>query len=134
MTQHLLVPVDDSDPSRSALEYALEHFPDAEITVLHAIDDLAAGYAGQPPAVAGTDAEPEVFDEAKRLAAEYDADFETQVVGGTAGEAILEYAEEERIDGIVMGSKGRSGVSRVLLGSIAEQVTRRASVPVTVVP
>ncbi len=134
MTQHLLVPVDDSDPARAALEYALKHFPDAEITVLHAVDDLAAGYAGQPPAVAGTDAEPEVFDEAKRLAAEYNADFEAQVVDGTAGEAILGYAEEEEIDGIVMGSKGRSGVSRVLLGSIAEQVTRRASVPVTVVP
>ncbi|MDJ1432866.1 universal stress protein [Halostagnicola sp. A-GB9-2] len=134
MTHHLLAPVDDSDPARAALEYALEHFPDAEITVLHAVDDLAAGYAGQPPAIAGTDAEPEVFDEAKRLAAEYDADLETAVVDGTAGDAILEYAEEESVDGIIMGSKGRSGVSRVLLGSIAEQVTRRATVPVTVVP
>ncbi|GAB7018970.1 universal stress protein [Halostagnicola bangensis] len=134
MTHHLLVPVDDSDPARAALEYALEHFPDAEITVLHAVDDLAAGYAGQPPAIAGTDAEPEVFDEAKRLAEEYDADLETAVVDGTAGDAILEYAEEEGVDGIIMGSKGRSGVSRVLLGSIAEQVTRRATVPVTVVP
>lgn len=133
MSHSLLVPMDDSDPARAALEYALEHFPDAEITVLHAIDDLEAGYADQPSA-AQTDAEPDVFADAERLAGEHDATIETRVVDGTAAEAILEYAREEGVDGIVMGSKGRSGVSRVLLGSIAEQVTRQADVPVTVVP
>lgn len=133
MSHSLLVPMDDSDPARAALEYALEYFPDAEITALHAIDDLEAGYADQPSA-AQTGSEPDVFADAERIAAEYDATIETQVVGGTAAEAILEYVGENGIDGIVMGSKGRSGVSRVLLGSIAEQVTRQADVPVTVVP
>lgn len=133
MSHSLLVPMDDSDPARAALEYALEYFPDAEITVLHAIDDLEAGYADQPSA-AQTDAEPDVFADAERIAGEYNTTIQTRIVDGTAAEAILEYARENGTDGIVMGSKGRSGVSRVLLGSIAEQVTRRASVPVTVVP
>ncbi|KDE58580.1 universal stress protein UspA [Halostagnicola sp. A56] len=133
MSHSLLVPMDDSDPARAALEYALEYFPDAEITALHAIDDLEAGYADQPSA-AQAGSEPDVFADAERIAEEYDATIETRVVGGTAAEAILEYVGENGIDGIVMGSKGRSGVSRVLLGSIAEQVTRQADVPVTVVP
>lgn len=133
MSHSLLVPMDDSDPARAALEYALEYFPNAEITVCHAIDDLEAGYADQPSA-AQADAEPEIFADAERIAAEHDTTIETQIVSGTAAEAILEFARENGIDGIVMGSKGRSGVSRVLLGSIAEQVTRQADVPVTVVP
>lgn len=134
MARHLLVPMDDSEPARAALEYALERFPEDEITVLHAIDDLAAGYAGRPPAVAGSEAEPDFFDDIDELAASYDRSVETRIVGGTAGDAILEYVAEEGTDGIVMGSQGRSGVSRVLLGSIAEKVTRRADVPVTIVP
>jgi len=48
-------------------------------------------------------------------------------------DAILEYVGEADVDAIVMGSEGKAGVSRMLLGSVAESVTR-AAVPVTVVP
>ncbi|MDQ2050177.1 universal stress protein [Natronolimnohabitans sp. A-GB9] len=136
MIDHLLVPMDDSEPARTALEYALSVFPEAEITVLHAVDDLESTYGGRPPAVAGPDDEDEelaFFDDVRELADD-DRPVETIVVEGTAADAILEYAEAEAVDGIVMGSEGRSGVSRVLLGSVAEAVTRRASVPVTIVP
>ncbi|MDG5818073.1 universal stress protein, partial [Natronococcus sp. A-GB7] len=44
MTRQLLVPIDDSAPARAALEYALERFPDDEVVVVHAVDDLEAGY------------------------------------------------------------------------------------------
>lgn len=125
--------MDDSAPARAALEHALSLFPDDQVTVVHAVDDLAAGYSGRPPASAGEDAEPDFFDDVDRIADEYGATVETRVVSGTAAEAILEFAESEGVEQIVMGSKGRSGVSRVLLGSIAEQVARRAPVPVTIV-
>jgi len=42
-------------------------------------------------------------------------------------------APSHDVDHVVMGSRGRSGVGRVLFGSVAEAVTRRASVPVTIV-
>jgi nucleotide-binding universal stress UspA family protein len=42
-------------------------------------------------------------------------------------------AEDHDVDGIVMGSHGRSGISRVLLGSVAETAVRRAPCPVTIV-
>ncbi|WP_265109349.1 universal stress protein [Halosolutus halophilus] len=136
MTSRLLVPMDDSGPARSALEYALDRFPEDEITVVHAVDDLEAGYGGRPPAVGGegADRDPDFFDEVERIAAERDRTIESRVIEGQAADAILEYVDEEAVDGIVMGSEGRSGVSRMLLGSVAEQVTRRADVPVTIVP
>jgi nucleotide-binding universal stress UspA family protein len=52
---------------------------------------------------------------------------------GRPSRAIVEYAEEHDIDHIVMGSHGRSGVTRILLGSVAETVVRRSPVPVTIV-
>ena len=45
----------------------------------------------------------------------------------------MTYAEENDIDHIVVGSHGRGGVSRMLLGSVAETVARRSSVPVTII-
>ncbi|MFC4439788.1 MULTISPECIES: universal stress protein [Natrialbaceae] len=134
MTRRLLVPMDDSEPARAALEYALERFPDDDITVLHAVDDLEAGYAGRPPAVAGEDSHPDVFDDVDRIAEKYGRRVETQVVEGQAASAILQYVEEEDVDDIVIGSEGRSGVSRMLLGSVAEKVARRSPIPVMIVP
>lgn len=134
MTNQLLVPMDDSAPARAALEYALERFPDDEITVVHAVDDLEAGYAGDPSAAESEAAEPDVFEDARRLAEERGRRLETRVLEGQAAEAILEHIVEADVDGIVMGSEGRSGVSRMLLGSVAEQVARQSPVPVTIVP
>jgi K+-sensing histidine kinase KdpD len=54
----------------------------------------------------------------------------TRVVLGAPARAIIEAADRERVDLIVMGTHGRTGVGRALLGSVAEQVMRRASCPV----
>ena len=133
---HVLVPMDDSEPARTALEYALAVFSTAEVTVVHAVDDLEAGYAGRAPVTTGTDDadEPDFFTDVRSIAAEYDRSVETVVMQGTSSDAILEYADANDVDGIVMGSEGRSGVSRMLLGSVAEAVTRQATIPVTIVP
>lgn len=125
--------MDDSERARAALEHAFEAFGDARVTVLHVIDPLGAAYGGdETPSDPSSD--PAFFDDVERIAAEHDAGVETIVREGTAAEAILAYVEEEPVDGIVMGSEGRSGVSRMLLGSVAEAVTRQSPVPVTIVP
>jgi nucleotide-binding universal stress UspA family protein len=54
--------------------------------------------------------------------------------GGDPADEIVRYAQSHGIDLIVMGTHGRTGVSRALLGSVAERVTRTASCPVLVVP
>jgi nucleotide-binding universal stress UspA family protein len=53
--------------------------------------------------------------------------------GGDAAKAILQAAERLNVDAISMGSHGRSNIARVLLGSVAEEVTRHAQKPVLVV-
>ncbi|NUB90194.1 universal stress protein [Haloterrigena sp. SYSU A558-1] len=137
MTRRVLVPMDDSEPARAALEHALSVFPNDEVAVVHVVDELEAGYGGRPPVTTGGEAdadEPDFFADVRSIAAERDRTVETAVIEGTSAEAILEHAREADVDQIVMGSEGRSGVSRMLLGSVAEAVTRQASVPVTIVP
>lgn len=53
---------------------------------------------------------------------------------GFATDAITEVCERDQCDHIVMGTHGRSGLSHLLLGSVAERTTRFTSVPVTIVP
>jgi nucleotide-binding universal stress UspA family protein len=59
--------------------------------------------------------------------------YEAKVVIGDPGEEILKYADERVIDLIVMGTHGRKGIDRVLMGSVADLVIKNASVPVMTV-
>lgn len=136
MPRQILVPLTDSTHSWPGLEHALELFPDADITVVNVVDPTGAGYgerAAEGDGEDGTEAE-ELFAAASELAAEYGTDLDTALVEGRPADAIVEYADDNAIDHIVMGSRGRSGVSRVLLGSVAGTVVQDSSVPVTVVP
>ena len=63
----------------------------------------------------------------------YDATFATETVVGRPARTIVDYAEQEDVDAVVVGSNGREGISRILLGSVAETVVRRSPVLVTVV-
>jgi nucleotide-binding universal stress UspA family protein len=133
----ILVPLDDSDPARAALEHALETFPEADVTVLHVVNPSVSAYRSDAPynfprAVELEEEKAEaLFEMARELADERGRSVETETVVGSPPRGIVEFAEENDVDGIVLGSHGRSGVSRVLLGSVAEQVVRRAQVPVT---
>lgn len=135
----ILVPLDDSDPARAALEHALETFPEADLTVLHVVNPSVSAYRSEAPYNFPRAVEREeekaaaLFETARELAADHDGSLETATMVGSPPRGIVEYANEHDVDGIVLGSHGRSGVSRVLLGSVAEQVVRRAEVPVTVV-
>ncbi|WP_231185363.1 universal stress protein [Haladaptatus sp. DYF46] len=139
MAKRILVPVDGSEQATEALSYALEEFPDAEIGVINVIDPIDVGYTstvGMPGyseewyEESKENAEA-VFEEAQELADEYGVTLTTKTEVGQPAQTIVDYAEE--FDQIIMGSHGRSGVSRILLGSVAETVVRRSSVPVTVV-
>jgi nucleotide-binding universal stress UspA family protein len=141
MAKRLLVPIDGSDPADAALEFALEEYPDADITVLSVIDPTDVGY-GSIEAAPSTfehlqesaeERTEQVLDEAKARAEEHGTEVTGETVIGMPSRAIVEWAENNDIDGIVIGSHGRRGVTRVLLGSVAESVVRRSPVPVTVV-
>lgn len=141
MTRHVLVPLDGSDCSRHALKHTLETFPDATITTIHVIDPLDSVYAteagGLPVAEEWYDnaqeRASEIHGDAQELADEYGTNVDTVTEVGKPARTILEYADNNELDQIVMGSHGRKGLERIVLGSVAESVVRRATVPVTVV-
>jgi nucleotide-binding universal stress UspA family protein len=130
----ILVPVDGSSESTNALEYAFDLFPDRTIQVAHvlAVNEFPDG-TGTTAFDRAAERADEILADAESVAAEHDREIETVRLTGNAGKAIINYADENAIDHIVMGSTGRTGVRRVLFGSVAETVTRRAPVPVTIV-
>ncbi|MFC6722747.1 universal stress protein [Halobacteriaceae archaeon SHR40] len=134
----VLIPFDGSQESRRALSYAIEGYPEAELTALYvSYPDKLAGPDKLSPGsvdVAETAAETEsILDVAKKTAEAADASITVETTEGDPARSIVSYAEAELVDHIVMGSHGRDGLTRLLLGSVAETVVRRAPTSVTVV-
>jgi nucleotide-binding universal stress UspA family protein len=137
---HVLVPVDSSNPSEDAIEFAAKTYRDADITAIHVINPPEAISFAPDASGSLKDAIERhrktantLFEDLEEITAEYGVEFETDVAVGKTSRKILEYAEENDVDQIVIGSHGRTGWERITLGSVAENVVRRASVPVTVV-
>ncbi len=137
MDTRILVPVDGSKPAKKALEHAIVRFPEASITALHVINPVDAGHSMDgfsAPVFDELKAQADqLLEDAVSVAKAHDRELTTARKLGRPARAILEYADDNEFDHIVIGSHGRTGISRILLGSIAETVVRRAAVPVTVV-
>jgi nucleotide-binding universal stress UspA family protein len=138
MADEVLIALEDSPAGWAALEFAAEELSPRTLTLLHVIDPVEGGYSVRTGLqrsseewfqAAREDAEA-LFAEARERVGE-GATVETAVEVGRPAKVIVESAEE--FDHVVTGSHGRSGVSRILLGSVAETVVRRSPVPVTVV-
>ena len=132
--ERVLVPTDGSDGARAAAEHAVElaAASDAALDVVSVLDANAVGYE-----LASTTIRDALEERGRRsvqqvleLAADTDLQVETAVLQGTVARSIVEYADEHDADCIVIGTHGRTGAERVLLGSVAERVVRLASVPV----
>lgn len=134
---NVLVPVDDSGPARKALEFATTRFPDADITALHVIDpyetSVATLLSGEELPERMERAAEDLLAEMTELADEHGVSIETESVVGKPSQEIPAYAADNDVDQVIIGSHGRQGSSRVLLGSVAELVVRRTPAPVTVV-
>ena len=142
MPSHVLVPVDESERSDAALEFALSEYPDAKITALHVLDPAEMHRTTTLGADAGDADEfrtqqeetaEQILGDAVEAADERGRSIDVDQMAGAVVDSIVEYADERDVDHVVIGSHGRTGASRVLLGSTAEKVARRAPVPVTIV-
>ncbi|WP_053948648.1 universal stress protein [Halolamina sediminis] len=137
MISQVLVPMDDSEMARRALEYALENHPDADITVIHVLGGpspwgtaaTSLALADDLEAAAEEQAE-ELFDDARDLAAEYDVEISTIIELGHPARAILNRADE--FDAVVIGTHGGSMADRLVVGNVTQKVFRRSPVPVIV--
>ena len=141
MPDNVLVALDGSPLAERALIYALETFPNATITtiyVINPIDSIIDVEAGGLPVAedwydTAQERATEIHTTATDLAADHDIVLDTVTEVGKPAREILDYAADNGIDQIVMGSHGRSGLDRTFLGSVAETVTRRAQIPVTII-
>jgi nucleotide-binding universal stress UspA family protein len=136
----ILVPMDFSEPSQTALHYARELAlqSGAELHLVHVGEDpmLLAGWPALPADSASEVGEEAaaVRDQLNRLFTPDDrARLKTGVhaiVGQPTGYAVSRYAADGEFELIVMGTHGRTGLTHVLIGSVAEQVVRTAPCPV----
>jgi nucleotide-binding universal stress UspA family protein len=137
--RHILAPTDFSQYSKTAVAYAFEFAKafGAKLSLLHVVEMPpypVEGYA--PPSLAATyleELERQAAEEISRLLADADAatvEVARLVVMGTAYRTIIDTAEAEQVDLIVMATAGRTGLSRLVMGSVAERVVRTASCPV----
>ena len=141
MPDNVLIAFDGSPLSERALTYAIESFAEATLSTIYVINpigsviDVEAG--GLPVAEDwydnARDRATRIHTTATDLAGEHNLELNTVTEVGRPARVILEYADDHGIDQIVMGSHGRSGIDRTLLGSVAETVTRRARIPVTII-
>ncbi|WP_136589725.1 universal stress protein [Salinigranum halophilum] len=137
----ILVAIDGSEPSEKALDFALDRHADADLVAVSVLDPTSYVQGSADLILPDTeawrdDAKAEVeavLESAVDKAGTHGIDLETDLIYGAPARSVVEYAAENDIDQIIVGSHGRDGVSRVLLGSVAETVVRRSSVPVTVV-
>lgn len=146
----LLVAVDLSDCSRAALDYATalrERAGVSEFIVLHvlSLESMRASIRKRYPFTPRTTTGPVVFDDSELVdlvaeereksyatlqcfvhAASTPSGIELQVLIGDPVECIVAAAEQARADILVMGTHGRTGLQRVVMGSVAERVVRVA--------
>jgi nucleotide-binding universal stress UspA family protein len=141
--ERILCPVDFSEGSRRAVDHALAiaRWDNASVTALHVTPPrILAPYIDprvNPPPIGRTRDELENLRLQLALFVEQESgDFSVASVvkeGLVAGE-ILRFAEASRADVVVMGTHGRSGFQRLILGSVTESVLRHAACPVLTVP
>lgn len=139
MYDRILLPTDGSEGMARVIEHAgeLARIHDAMVHVLFVVDtaslstvpidaslDSLHGLMQEEGASAVQEVEESIPD---------DVTVERTIAEGTPAREIIDCAEEANCDVVVMGTHGRGGLNRLLLGSVAEHVVRRSSVPVVTV-
>jgi nucleotide-binding universal stress UspA family protein len=141
--RRILCPIDLSDHSRGALDHAvaIARWYQAKVTVLHVSPAPIAAYAAGPvvlePMVSSAADREHLLAEVKAFVAAESAPrvvIETMLCEGNPATEILDQAGSTEADLLVIGTHGRSGFERLLLGSVAEKVLRKANCPVLTVP
>jgi nucleotide-binding universal stress UspA family protein len=136
----ILVPTDGSAEGKRAVAHAIDlaEAHEAAVSALYVIN--TASYNGLPmesswesvTTLLKTDAQ-DALNTVVDLGQEHGVPVETEITEGSPSKEIVRAAETDGCDLIVMGTHGRGGIDRLLLGSVAEKVVRGARVPVLTV-
>ena len=136
----VLVPIDGSAASLRALDFAIEmtgQNPGTSLVLLNVQNisamDLADAAMGSDWQEAASHASAEALKEAVGKAQAAGIAFKNLVATGQPAEAIAQASRDERIDHIVMGTRGLGSIQGLLLGSVAMKVIHLAEVPITLI-
>lgn len=142
MFGRLLIPTDGSEVARPAVEMALD-LADVRGATLHvlfivdqptSVSGTGEGFSGLDNLLDALEAEGhQTTEEIETEAEERGIETGAAVRRGTPHDGILEYATDHDTELIVMGTHGRTGVKRALLGSVTEDVVRHSETPVLTV-
>lgn len=142
--RHLIVPLDGSPAGEEVLPHAVALLAGepGRISLIRVVADLPATISPYVRAPADAERERTRLREpardyletvADRLGSDANVEVDIQVEAATQpAAAILDFARDAGADGIALSSRGRGGVARLLLGSVADKVIRGSSVPVLV--
>lgn len=141
MYNDVLLATDGSEPASTAMQHALDIAEQygATLHALFVIDTNTSWLTVSKAEVhdvlydLGEDASRAVLDDVETAAADADVDLTREVVEGAPDDRIVEYAAANDVDLIVVGTHGRRGIDRRLLGSVTERVIRNAATPVLTV-
>lgn len=141
MYDRILVPTDGSDHAVRAINHAIAIAEDTG-AMIHGVHVINTGsYTGLPIETSAAQVREILTEEAntavrslEETVANADIEVETHIVEGPPARNIIEMTASLDCDLIVMGTRGRTGIQRLLIGSVTERVLRRAPVPVVVVP
>jgi nucleotide-binding universal stress UspA family protein len=135
--ENILVPTDGSDAASYAADHLVEFAAelDATLHVLSVVDDAALGIDVRST-ISGEESEQaaeEAVEAVVSMADEHGVETASYVEHGTPAEEILDCIDANDIEAVGMGTTGRRGTDRILLGSVAEKTVRSAPVPVLTV-
>ncbi|PSP81465.1 stress response protein [Halobacteriales archaeon QS_1_68_20] len=140
MYGRILVPTDGSPEVERAVDHAVD-LAAAHGATVHAVYVVNTASYTTLPMESAWEGVGEMLREdgeaalqrVREKAATAGVDAETRLVEGSPSREIVRYAENENCDLVVMGTHGRGGIDRLLLGSVAERVVRSSKVPVLTV-
>jgi universal stress protein A len=129
----ILFPTDFSLASQEALKWATSLARDsgASITIVH-VEEPPMAYGGGEMYVGDDEGQREELKKSlvEVVPTDPSIHFEHKLLIGDPANAIVQTAEDENADFIVIGTHGRTGLTRLLMGSVAESVIRHAKCPV----
>jgi nucleotide-binding universal stress UspA family protein len=137
--KRILVPTDFSESANHALRYGISFAREykADLILLHVVETLSVGYAGDLFPVPMAEVLEEIAGYAKTelaklvaLAKERGVEARDVVIQGKPPAEIIQYARANSIDMIVLGTHGRGVLDHALFGSTTERVVRKAPCPV----
>jgi nucleotide-binding universal stress UspA family protein len=138
MYREILLPTDGGPASQAAVSHAVELAEqyDGRLHILYVVDTIAFASldAGTETVISALRQEGETaLEGVAETAQQADVSVSSEIVSGSPYKQITTYATENDIDLIVMGTHGRTGLDRYLLGSVTERVVRTADAPVLTV-